>query len=41
MKALVGDIMQNKGEKDDWLDAVKPDFWDVNISFTHLIFHWQ
>ena len=39
MKALVGATVQNSGEKDGRLDAIRSDFWDVNISFTHLILH--
>ena len=41
MKALVGATVQNNGKKDGQLDKVRPDSWNVNISFTHLIFYWQ
>ena len=41
MKALVKAIVQNNGKKDGQLDVVRLDSWDINISFTHLIFHWQ
>ena len=39
MKALVRATVQNNDERDSQLDAVRPDSWDVNISFTYLILH--
>ena len=40
MKALVGANMHNNDKRDGQLDTVRSDSWDVNISFTHLIFYW-
>ena len=38
MKTLIGATVQNSGKRDGQLDAVRPDSWDVNISFTYFIF---